>query len=150
MYLWVVERCIRKIFLKKAHVETWNKNIYTHTYRYIYTHTYRYIYVLHNEESYLVYCIKTLLYYSFRYFHNQEKKNSYWFRVYLVFCLIFLFLYLFLFFFILKGKYYTMAMSLYIWCFVGLDPQQNWLDSTCLLFRMLHVMNESYNINFLF
>ena len=75
MYLWVVERCIRKIFLKKAHVETWNKNIYTHTYRYIYTHTYRYIYVLHNEESYLVYCIKTLLYYSFRYFHNQEKKK---------------------------------------------------------------------------
>ena len=34
--------------------------------------------------------------------------------------------------------------------FVAPAPQQNLSDSTCLLFRMLYVMNESYDIkNFL-
>ena len=30
--------------------------------------------------------------------------------------------------------------------FVVLAPQQIWSDSTCLLFRMLYVMNKSYNM----
>ena len=29
---------------------------------------------------------------------------------------------------------------------LALDPQQNWSDSTCLIFRVLYVMNESYYI----
>ena len=40
-------------------------------------------------------------------FHNQKEEKSYWFHVYLVFCLISLFLHLF----ILKGKYYTIVLS---------------------------------------